>query len=314
MTPAVASAYAKLNLALVVGPLRSDGKHEVVTVLQTIDLHDDVELEPGGGLAVDGFEDDTLVRAALEALAERAGAAPAWRVRVEKRIPVAAGLGGGSSDAAAALRLANEGLPEPLPQEELHEIATGLGADVPFFLREGSQLGTGDGSDLSPLELPADYVVLVVLPFGEQKPSTASVYLRFDDRRGYEGFDERCAELRRVLEGVEVARDLSRLPRNDLAWSSLSDEFVRLGAFRADVTGAGPAVYGLFENEPTARRAVSSLHRVGPTWLSRPLPEPPRPPANVRSYHGAWPSGKATGFGPVIPGSNPGAPAVDAGR
>jgi hypothetical protein len=74
-----------------------------------------------------------------------------------------------------------------------------------------------------------------------------------------------------VLEGVEDAGDLSRLPPNDLAWSSLSDEFVRLGAFRSDVTGAGPAVYGLFEDEPTARRAVSSLHRVGPTWLSRPL-------------------------------------------
>lgn len=272
MTATRASAYAKLNLALVVGPLRNDGKHEVVTVLQAIDLHDDVELEPGRGLAVDGFEDDTLVRAALEALSERAGVAPAWQVRVEKRIPVAAGLGGGSSDAAAALRLVNEGLAEPLPPEELHEVATRLGADVPFFLRAGTQLGTGDGSDLSPLGLPTDYVVLVALPAGERKESTASVYRRFDDRRGYEGFDERRAELRRVLEGADVARDLSHLPANDLAWSSLSDEFVRLGAFRADVTGAGPAVYGLFEDEPTARRAVASLHGVGPSWLSRPLP------------------------------------------
>jgi 4-diphosphocytidyl-2-C-methyl-D-erythritol kinase len=272
MTGARASAYAKLNLALVVGPLRGDGKHEVVTVMQAIDLHDDIELAPAAGLAVEGFEDGTLVRAALEALAERAGVAPVWRVRIEKRIPVAAGLGGGSSDAAVALRLANEQLLEPLAQAELHEVATRLGADVPFFLRAGSQLGTGDGSDLLPLDLPTDYVVLVVLRAGEHKQSTASVYRRFDDRRGYGGFAERCAELRHVLEGVEVARDLSRLPPNDLAWSSLSDEFVRLGAFRSDVTGAGPAVYGLFEDEPTARRAVSSLHRVGPTWLSRPLP------------------------------------------
>lgn len=271
MTRARASAYAKLNLALVVGPHRSDGKHEVVTVMQAIDLHDDIEVEPARGLAVDGFEDDTLVGAALEALAELAGIAPAWRVQVEKRIPVAAGLGGGSSDAAAALRLANEGLAEPLPREELHELASRLGADVPFFLRAGSQLATGNGSDLSPLELPTDYVVLVLLPSGERKESTASVYRRFDDRRGYEGFEERHAELRRVLEGLEIAQDLSRLPGNDLAWSSLSDEFVRLGAFRADVTGAGPAVYGLFEDEPIARRAVSSLHRVGPTWLTRPL-------------------------------------------
>jgi 4-diphosphocytidyl-2-C-methyl-D-erythritol kinase len=271
MTRAHARAYAKLNLALVVGPVGGDGKHEVVTILQAIDLHDDLELEPARALAVEGFEDDTLVAAALEALAERAGVAPAWRVRVEKRIPVAAGLGGGSSDAAVALLLANEELAEPLPQGELHAIAAELGADVPFFLRGGTQLGTGDGSELSSLVLPTDYVVLVLLPAGAHKESTASVYGRFDERRGDEGFDERRDDLRQALEGVEVARDLSRLPPNDLAWSSLSDEFVRLGAFRADVTGAGPAVYGLFEEEPTARRAVSSLHRIGPTWLSRPL-------------------------------------------
>jgi 4-diphosphocytidyl-2-C-methyl-D-erythritol kinase len=272
MTRARASAYAKLNLALVVGPVRNDDKHEVLTVLQAIDMHDDVELEPAGGLVVHGFDDDTLVRGGLEALAERAGVAPAWRVRIEKRIPVAVGLGGGSSDAAAALRLANERLSDPLPFEALHAIASRLGADVPFFLRGGSQLATGDGSELSPLDLPTDYVVLLVLPAGEGKESTGAVYRRFDERGGHERFDERHAELRRVLERVKASRDLSRLPANDLARSALSDEFVRLGAFRSDVTGAGPAVYGLFEDEPAARRAVSSLHRVGPTFLARPLP------------------------------------------
>jgi 4-diphosphocytidyl-2-C-methyl-D-erythritol kinase len=272
MKQARLQAFAKLNLALVVGPLRDDGKHEVLTVLQAIDLHDDVELEPARGLAVDGFEDDTLVADALEALAERAGVPPAWRVRIEKRIPVAAGLGGGSSDAAAALRLANDTLAEPLPRQELHALAAQLGADVPFFLNGGSQLGTGDGSRLSRLELPTDYVVLVLLPPGAGKESTASVYRCFDERHGEEGSDERRAELRQALHGVAAARDLARLPPNDLAWSALSDELVRLGAFRADVTGAGPAVYGLFDDEPTARRAAVSLNRVGPTWLSRPLP------------------------------------------
>jgi 4-diphosphocytidyl-2-C-methyl-D-erythritol kinase len=277
MRTARAKAYAKLNLALVVGPRRGDGKHEVVTALQAIDLHDDLELELAPELAVDGFDDDTLVAAALEALAARAGVEPAWRVRIAKRIPVAAGLGGGSSDAARALALANDTLAEPLPAEELHLVAAGLGADVPFFLGGGAQLGTGDGSELAPIVLPTDYVALMLLPTGEGKESTESVYGRFDERRGYEGFDQRSAELRRTLVELDVARDLSRLPPNDLAWSSLSDEFRRLGAFRADVTGAGPAVYGLFEDEPTARRAVASLHRIGPTWLSRPLrsSEPP---------------------------------------
>src|SRR3984893_13160975 len=99
------NAHAKINLALVVGPIRADGKHEVVTVLQRIDLADEITLESADELAVAGFDGDTIVRAALESLAAAAGVEPRWRARIEKRIPVAAGLGGGSSDAAAALRL-----------------------------------------------------------------------------------------------------------------------------------------------------------------------------------------------------------------
>lgn len=264
--------HAKLNLALVVGPLREDGKHEVVTVLQAIDLADDISLEPSGELAVEGFEHDTLVRTALDALARRADVAPAWRARITKRIPVSAGLGGGSSDAAAALRLANGLLAQPLPCETIHEIAAGVGSDVPFFLQDGPQLATGDGSELAPLALPTEYVVLLVLPADERKASTAEVYSSFDRRGGYEGYDERRAALLRALDGVEHATDLAQLPRNDLASSPLAEDLVRLGAFRADVTGAGPAVYGLFEHEPGARRAAASLRRAGTTLLARPIP------------------------------------------
>ncbi len=103
-------ATAKLNLALVVGPRRPDGKHEVATVLQRIDLTDRIQLEPAPRLEVTGFGEDTLVRGALDALAREVEADAGWAARIEKRIPVAAGLGGGSSDAAAALRLANETL------------------------------------------------------------------------------------------------------------------------------------------------------------------------------------------------------------
>src|SRR5215472_16374929 len=103
-----APAPAKVNLALVVGPPRDDGKHEVLTVLQRIDLVDRIELEESAELRIEGFADDKLVRAALNELARVAGAELRWRVQIEKKIPVAAGLGGGSSDAATALRLANE--------------------------------------------------------------------------------------------------------------------------------------------------------------------------------------------------------------
>src|SRR5262249_15573945 len=117
------SAYAKINLALVVGPIRPDGKHEVTTVLQRIGLADRITVDPAASLRVEGFADDSLVRRALQSLAEAAGVEPTWAAGIEKQIPVAAGLGGGSSDAAAALRLANELLDEPLDAEQLRTLA-----------------------------------------------------------------------------------------------------------------------------------------------------------------------------------------------
>jgi 4-diphosphocytidyl-2-C-methyl-D-erythritol kinase len=263
-------ATAKINLALVVGPRRPDGKHEVATVLQRVDLTDRIALEQNSRLEVRGFPDDTLVRDALTALAEAAGVAPAWAVRIDKRIPVAAGLGGGSSDAASALRLANETLADPLPPEALAELAAGLGVDVPFFLTKGPQLGEGDGSWLSPLDLPQDYFVLLVLPRGAAKASTAAVYDAFDGRGGPAGFETRLARLRETLADVERPRDLAALPPNDLASSPLTDELRDLGAFRADVSGAGPAVYGLFVRRDAAERARAAIARRGRTWLTVP--------------------------------------------
>jgi 4-diphosphocytidyl-2-C-methyl-D-erythritol kinase len=239
----------------------------VTTVLQRLDLADRVSVEPAARLSVDGFADDTLVRGALERLAEAAGLEPRWRARIWKRIPVAAGLGGGSSDAATALRLANGLLPEPL---DLAPLAAGLGADVPFFLAQGPQLGEGDGGELSPLDLPQDYWVVLLQPRGEAKPSTASVYARFDERDGAEGYDERRARVLDALACVRRPRDLAELPANDLASSPLAGELRALGAFRADVTGAGPVVYGLFHHREQAQAARRALRGRGRSWLTVP--------------------------------------------
>jgi 4-diphosphocytidyl-2-C-methyl-D-erythritol kinase len=263
-------APAKLNLALVVGPRRADGKHEVATVLQRLDLCDRIALDRARALTVTGFSDDTLVRAALERLAAAAGVEPSWRARIEKRIPVAAGLGGGSSDAASALQLANRALAEPLPPEPLHALAADLGADVPFFLDPGPALATGSGTELERLDLPQDFWVVLVLARGEAKRSTADVYAAFDARGGTEGFAERRAELEQALRAVRRPRDLARLPANDLASSPLAEELSALGAFRADVTGAGPVVYGLFMQRAAAERAARELRPLGRTWITVP--------------------------------------------
>jgi 4-diphosphocytidyl-2-C-methyl-D-erythritol kinase len=265
-----APAPAKINLALVVGPVRADGKHEVATVLQRIDLADRVAIASASGLQVDGFAADTLVRDALTALAAAAGVEPRWRATIDKRIPVAGGLGGGSSDAATALRLANETLAEPLVDERLRRLAAGLGADVPFFLGAGPKLGRGDGSELEPLDLPQDYWIVLALPHGVAKESTAAVYRSFDERDGAEGWDDRRDALERSLAAVRRPRDLAALPPNDLASSPLAAELQRLGAFRADVSGAGPAVYGLFHHRRHANAARRALRAVARTWLTVP--------------------------------------------
>ncbi len=265
-----APASAKINLALVVGPAREDGKHEVATVLQRIDLGDRVAIAPAPTLQVTGFAADTLVRDALTALAEAARVDPCWRATIAKRIPVAAGLGGGSSDAATALRLANDTLPEPLSGDRLHALAATLGADVPFFLAAGPQLARGDGSELEPLELPQDYWVVLALPAGAGKESTAVVYKSFDERDGAQGWDERRATLERALAAVRRPRDLAALPPNDLVSSPLAAELIRLGAFRADVSGAGPTVYGLFHHRRHAQAARRALRGAAQTWLTVP--------------------------------------------
>lgn len=267
---AVALAPAKLNLALVVGPLQENGRHELTTVYQRITLADRIELEPAPKLKIAGFAADTIVRSTLEALAARAGVEPLWRVSIEKKVPVAAGLGGGSSDAATALRLANATLDSPLRTRELIELASPLGADIPFFLLDGPHLGQGDGSELRSLLLPQDYTVLVLLPAGVVKTSTADVYRAFDERRGDERFIERRAALLAALESVRRASDLALLPPNDLADSPLSARLVELGAFRADVSGAGPAVYGLFGRREKAEQAAQAMASDAEVWLSEP--------------------------------------------
>lgn len=263
-----ARAHAKLNLALVVGPRREDGLHEVATVLQRLDLADEISIEPAAELEVAGFAEDTLVRAALEALAETARPSSSWKATIRKEIPVAAGLAGGSSDAATALALANAALDDPLPTSALYEIACGLGADVPFFLTAGTQLGQGAGTALTALELPQDYWAVLVLPRGASKTSTAAVYAAFDERGGEEGWAERRARLDEALAQVAQSSDLAALPSNDLASSPLSADLLGLGAFRADVSGAGPVVYGLFDEQERATAAAQELRDHGQTWVT----------------------------------------------
>ncbi len=141
-------APGKVNLSLLLGPIRADGRHELVTVLESVSLADELTLTAGDGITADevvcpGVEGDNLAAAAIRALRAHGWTGPAVRIEIAKRIPVAAGMGGGSADAAAALRLAAH--LEPAGTEAIGEIAAGLGADVPSQLAPGLAIGRGPG-------------------------------------------------------------------------------------------------------------------------------------------------------------------------
>jgi 4-diphosphocytidyl-2-C-methyl-D-erythritol kinase len=263
-------AHAKLNLTLVVGPRREDGLHEVATILQRIDLADRLELEPAPEPLVEGFE-DTLVTRALELLEAVAQPGHSWHVRIEKAIPVAAGLGGGSADAAAALVAANDGLDRPLPVERLLDLASRLGADVPFFVEPGPKLAEGAGERLTPVAVPQDWVAVVALGYGSVKLSTGDVYARYDEVHRAAGFAGRRAAIDLAL----LDRNLGALPPNDLCFAlggaPLAHELLDAGAFRADLTGAGPAVYGLFADPDAAAAAAAALASRADVWIARPV-------------------------------------------
>lgn len=244
-------APAKINLCLRVGERRADGFHRVATLFAAIGLHDRIQLEPADETVVEGFGEDTLVRRALEALGETR------RVRLEKRIPVAAGLGGGSSDAAAVLRA----LRGRRPVAGLYEIARGLGSDVPFFLSGlETALGTGRGDVLQPLpDFPRSYgIVLVPSATGL---STADVYSACTPNPIF------AAARGDLIRGVHTARnahDVAGLVANDLEPAALGlrpdlaeslDALRSAGALAAAVSGSGPTVFGIFADADAARLA-----------------------------------------------------------
>jgi 4-diphosphocytidyl-2-C-methyl-D-erythritol kinase len=166
-------------------------------------------------------------------------------------------------------------LDEPLSTDRLEELATEIGADVPFFLEPGPKLAEGAGERLTSLELPQDFWVVVALPRRATKTSTADVYARFDATKGAERFEERRAALTDALAAVRRPRDFAAFPPNDLAEAAgrpkIVEDLLDDGAFRADVSGAGPAVYGLFHHLADARRAARGLRIQARTWVVAPV-------------------------------------------
>lgn len=276
-------ARAKINLCLFVGQKRADGLHEIVTLMDSLELCDDVTMTIGPpGLRADevacpGVDGPNLAAAALATFREQTS----WdgrplRLQIAKRIPVAAGMAGGSADAAAALRLAAEaaGLDD---RRWLEDMAAGLGADVPSQLRGGLMLATGVGSRLRPLDYELEYSV-VVLPVGAELRA-ADVYAEADRL----GIGRDSLGLARALTRMQAALSAESVldgVHNDLQDAARSlcpaidgalETALESGADHAIVSGSGPTVLALFIEDghrERAREAHATLE------AARPIPAP----------------------------------------
>ena len=260
-----ALAPAKINLGLTVGPVRAaDGRHELVSVMQSISLADELVLEAAGPAATAdevlcagiSSEENLATRALREFRLETRWDAPPLRITIEKRIPVAAGLAGGSADAAATLRLARaaSGLGD---EDLLRSIATTLGADVPAQVAPGRWLATGAGEDLQALPAPEEPLGVLVLPVAAEL-STAAVYAEADRLRLTRDRDQLLARRGAMVAALGSGEALPADPGllgNDLQRAALSlcPEIARAlmaardcGAEHVLVSGSGPTVLGLF--------------------------------------------------------------------
>ena len=262
-------APAKVNLTLTVGARRDDGYHDISTVMQTVGLYDTLTLTGGGsGLtmtctdpAVPADDSNLVLRAARLFFTETALPVPDLRFDLEKRIPYQAGLGGGSSDAAAVLRAMRTLYAPEVSDAELARMAARLGSDVPFFIRGGTALATGRGERLAPLPpLTAGWFVVVKPPEGF---STPAMYRRLDElppeppRPDGMPAALETGDVRAVA--AALCNSFERAVPPDSAVRDIEDALRARGALAAMLSGSGSAVFGLFDREDAACTAADTL-------------------------------------------------------
>ncbi len=274
-------APAKINLQLAVGALRPDGYHDLVTVFQAVGLYDDVTVAPsssgvtvtsdGEGVGQVPLDDTNLAARAVHALARLAGVSPDVRVHLHKGIPVAAGMAGGSADAAATLVACDALWGLRLDRAELLDLAASLGADVPFALVGGTAVGIGTGTSLTPALARGRFFWVFALP--DSGLSTAAVYAEYD-RLNHAAIrpvprvsDDLMAALRTgepTRLGAAVSNDLERATlslRPQLRFTlDVGDEY---GALAALVSGSGPTCAFLARDEDHALDLAVALSAAG---------------------------------------------------
>jgi 4-diphosphocytidyl-2-C-methyl-D-erythritol kinase len=284
LTKVLLRAFAKINYALEVRGVREDGYHEISTVMQSISLADEVEIErvEGGfellvepeGTEVGPAEENTVYKAWTR-LGELTDNRLPVRIRLRKEIPVGAGLGGGSADAAAVLVGLNELFGLGLNYTELRNVGLQVGADVPFCIGGGTALGEGVGEVLSPLPAPPPHYLVVAKPAAGAE--TAWIYRVYDERQV--GESSSVASVIKALRAGDL-NTLAHVIGNDLApvtedlvpeVQELERQLLRAGSLGVAMSGTGTAVYGVFASEESARAAEGALRSLF-VAVCRPVP------------------------------------------
>ncbi|MCL2546057.1 MAG: 4-(cytidine 5'-diphospho)-2-C-methyl-D-erythritol kinase [Oscillospiraceae bacterium] len=270
----VEKAYAKINLTLDVLGKRADGYHELRSVMQTISLHDELTLTPNDsesltvgsncpGLPAD--EGNLAIKAANVFYAATGIARQGLHIHIDKRIPVCAGLGGGSADAAAVLRGLNVIHGDFLSMDDLIELAAQVGSDVPFCIRGGTQLACGRGEILTQLP-PLPECCFILCQIGH-KTSTADVFAQFSGLAGTNTIrsytDEMIVALR-AQDLPKIGECLGNALAGDVSFSATRETLELLkqsGALGVSVSGAGPTAFGLFSGNSPPTLALASAGR-----------------------------------------------------
>ena len=270
-------APAKINLFLHVGERRSDGYHELESLVVFADVGDELLIEPAKSfsLALDGpfggklaNEQDNLIAKAARALGAKAGRSPDVRITLTKNLPVASGIGGGSADAAAALRGLVQFWDLKIPHDELHTIAESLGSDVPACLLSETLWMTGRGEGIEPVPgLPPAPLVLVNPGVAV---STARIFANLKNRVGVGQAAKPKADL-----SVLALADYFKSNRNDLekparetapAIDEVLQAISHSGALRARMSGSGATCFGLFADDKSAGAAAAKIAEDHPDW------------------------------------------------
>jgi len=272
-------SHAKINLCLYVLGEREDGYHEIFTVMQTVDLCDELSLSRiSESIKIECDDPEVpqnssnLAHRAAQLVLDEAEVDFGVKIRIKKRIPVGAGLGGGSSNAASVLIGLNRMLNLRFTGEKLHQIAEKIGSDVPFFLYSGQAVARGRGEKIKQIKLPKDYWIILVNP--HFKILTPSVYkkIRIDLTKKVKEikisfnkaeFFALLKEWSNDLEG-EVVKTFPQI-------KEIKDRLREAGAIKAQMSGSGPTVFGIFKKKPEKKEVHRFFKDDWQIFLTRPI-------------------------------------------